>query len=90
MVAKVIQKYYNEFVLKEVKKMTYKIKVKNLNKLRKNILIQGLTVKEFAKETEINYGYLISILNGKRTPSPKLAKQISQKLNKNVDDIFFI
>ncbi|WP_057773536.1 helix-turn-helix transcriptional regulator [Pediococcus inopinatus] len=70
--------------------MTYKIKVKNLNKLRKNILIQGLTVKEFAKETEINYGYLISILNGKRTPSPKLAKQISQKLNKNVDDIFFI
>lgn len=85
-----MQKYYNEFVLKEVKKMTYKIKVKNLNKLRKNILIQGLTVKEFAKETEINYGYLISILNGKRTPSPKLAKQISQKLNKNVDDIFFI
>lgn len=70
--------------------MTYKIKVKNLNKLRKNILIQGLTVKEFAKETEINYGYLISILNGKRTPSPKLAKRISQKLNKNVDDIFFI
>lgn len=68
--------------------MTYKIKVKNLNKLRKNILIQGLTVKEFAKETEINYGYLISILNGKRTPSPKLAKRISQKLNKNVDDIF--
>ncbi|AVL00492.1 hypothetical protein PI20285_07480 [Pediococcus inopinatus] len=90
MVAKVMQKHYNEFVLKEVKKMTYKIKVKNLNKLRKNILIQGLTVKEFAKETEINYGYLISILNGKRTPSPKLAKQISQKLNKNVDDIFFI
>lgn len=85
-----MQKYYNEFVLKEVKKMTYKIKVKNLNKLRKNILIQGLTVKEFAKETEINYGYLISILNGKRTPSPKLAKRISQKLNKNVDDIFFI
>ncbi|MBM0847740.1 transcriptional regulator with XRE-family HTH domain [Staphylococcus epidermidis] len=50
----------------------------------------GLSISKFANALDINTSYANQIVNGKRTPSPKLAKKMAQILNVDITDIFNI
>lgn len=39
------------------------------------LLKKGLSVTDYAKNLDINISYANQIINGKRSPSPKLAKK---------------
>lgn len=51
---------------------------------------KGYSISEFAKRLDINVSYVSSIVNGKRKPSPVLAKKMADKLNVEVSDIFSV
>ncbi|MDU6258004.1 MAG: helix-turn-helix transcriptional regulator, partial [Staphylococcus epidermidis] len=42
-----------------------------------------------SNELDIGVSYLSSIVNGKKTPSPKLAKNIANDLDVEIKDIFY-
>lgn len=49
---------------------------------------KGLSISNFAKKLEVNTSYVNLIVNGKRKPSPELAKKMAQVLNVDITDIF--
>lgn len=66
------------------------IKLKNQNDFRKVIIIKGYSLNSFAKEAGISGPYMAQIANGTRNPSAKVAKKISNALQVEFDEIFFV
>lgn len=64
--------------------------LKNLNDTKLLIALQGFTIRGFSKEIGVSHSFLSHILNGKRKPSPVVAKKIADGLNKKVEDIFLV
>jgi len=67
--------------------MTVVLPVKDTDRLRELISLKGETVRSFSRKNSISYGYLSQILNG-RSPSPKVAKRISDGVEKPIESIF--
>lgn len=58
-------------------------------KTKKLMFIKGFNVSTFADEVGVGISYISQILNGKRSPSPKLAKKIAETLEVEIEDLFF-
>lgn len=57
-------------------------------KTKKLMFIKGFNVSSFAAEVGVGISYISQILNGKRSPSPKLAKKIAETLEVEIEDLF--
>lgn len=57
-------------------------------RIRIALITKGLTIVGLAGETGHNSSYINQIVNGKRSPSPTLAKKISEVLGVEISDIF--
>lgn len=62
----------------------------NINEslVKKAMFIKGLNLSDLSRETEVGISYLSQIVNGKKVPSPKLAKKIADALEVEIEDIF--
>ncbi|OCT12532.1 hypothetical protein A8709_32440 [Paenibacillus pectinilyticus] len=67
-----------------------KISVKDIALLNELLLKKGFTQRGLGREINISEVYAHQVLNGKRNPGPKIAKDIAEALNVEFDDIFFI
>lgn len=67
-----------------------KIVVKDIKGLKKLLIHKGLSQASMGKEVGIAKSYACQIVNGTRNPSPALAKKISETLEVEFDEIFFI
>ncbi|MCO4327580.1 helix-turn-helix domain-containing protein [Staphylococcus agnetis] len=54
----------------------------------KAMFLNGYNVSDLSKEAEVGVSYLSQIINGKKTPSPNLAKKLASILNVEVEDLF--
>jgi putative transcriptional regulator len=66
------------------------IKLKDAAAFRKELIMRGYSFNEFARVAGISGPYVAQIANGTRNPSAKVAKKISNALNVEFDDIFFV
>ncbi|MGX0281249.1 helix-turn-helix domain-containing protein [Staphylococcus cohnii] len=55
---------------------------------KKAMFIKGFNLSDLSKETGVGISYLSQIINGKKIPSPKLAKKISDSLNIEIKELF--
>lgn len=56
--------------------------------LKKTMFLKGLNLSDLAIKTKVSTTYLSQIINGKKIPSPKLAKKIANVLDLNIEDLF--
>lgn len=61
----------------------------NSNYLKKAMFLKGYNLSDLSKELGIGISYLSSIIHGKKTPSPKLAKNIADALDVQIEDLFY-
>lgn len=61
----------------------------NKSNLQKYMYLKGYNLSDLSNELDIGVSYLSSIVNGKKTPSPKLAKNIATALNVEIKDLFY-
>ena len=52
------------------------------------MFLKGLNLSDLAIKTKVSTTYLSQIINGKKLPSPKLAKKIANVLDLNIEDLF--
>lgn len=52
------------------------------------MFLKGFNLSDLSNKAEISSTYLSQIVNGKKTPSPKLAKKIADSLDVEIEDIF--
>lgn len=57
-------------------------------KAKKLMFIKGFNVSSLADEVGVGISYISQILNGKRSPSPKLAKKIAETLEVEIEELF--
>lgn len=67
-----------------------KFKIIKPDETKTEIIRQGYNFKEFSNKLGVSAAYLSSILNGKKNPSPILAKKISQELQKDIHEVFYL
>ncbi|QRN49976.1 helix-turn-helix transcriptional regulator [Macrococcoides bohemicum] len=67
--------------------MKYIIKENNIRSL---MLKKGYNLTTIAKKMNVSSAYISLIINGKRSPSPILAKKISKCLEVKIEEIFEI
>lgn len=67
-----------------------KIIVRDIALLNELVLKKGFTQRGFGREIKISEPYAYQVLNGKRNPGPKIAKDIATALEVEFDEIFFI
>lgn len=60
----------------------------NSNNFKKAMFIKGLNLSDLSIKAEVSTTYLSQIINGKKVPSPKLAKKIADTLDVEIEDIF--
>ncbi|WP_204172112.1 helix-turn-helix transcriptional regulator [Staphylococcus sp. GDY8P72P] len=60
----------------------------NIPELRYLIAKNGHSLRSFSKISGISLSYLSLIVNNKVTPSPKMAKKLSENLNVNIEYLF--
>lgn len=61
----------------------------NSNALKKAMFLKGLNLSDLAIKTEVSTTYLSQIINHKKIPSPKLAKNIADALDVQIEDLFY-
>ncbi|MGK8993126.1 helix-turn-helix transcriptional regulator [Staphylococcus epidermidis] len=61
----------------------------NKSNLQKYMYLKGYNLSDLSNELDIGVSYLSSIVNGKKIPSPKLAKNIANVLNVEIKDLFY-
>ena len=61
----------------------------NKSNLQKYMYLKGYNLSNLSNELDIGVSDLSSIVNGKKTPSPKLAKNIAIALDVEIKDIFY-
>ncbi|UXR44796.1 helix-turn-helix domain-containing protein [Staphylococcus simulans] len=57
---------------------------------KKSMFLKGYNLSELSKITGVGISYLSQIINNKKAPSPKLAKNIAEALDVEIEDIFEI
>ncbi|MGX0658442.1 helix-turn-helix domain-containing protein [Staphylococcus hominis] len=62
--------------------------INNMN-FKKAMFLKGYNLSDLSKELGIGISYLSSIANGKKIPSPKLAKNIANALDVEIKDLFY-
>ncbi|VYU20868.1 helix-turn-helix domain-containing protein [Staphylococcus simulans] len=60
----------------------------NSSTLKKAMFLKGFNLSDLAIKTEVSPTYLSQIVNGKKVPSPKLAKKIANALDVEIEEIF--
>ncbi|MGW7935190.1 helix-turn-helix domain-containing protein [Staphylococcus xylosus] len=60
----------------------------NETSVKKAMFLKGYNLSDLSNETGVGVSYLSQIINGKKVPSPKLAKKMSEGLQVNVDELF--
>lgn len=60
----------------------------NAQCLKKAMFLKGYNFSDLSTKADISKTYLSHIMNGKRTPSPKMAKKIADSLDVDIEDIF--
>ena len=66
------------------------IVVKDMETLRKDIVLEGLSYSDLARDMGVSKTTIGSILTGKRNPSPRVAMKFCERLNKQFERYFFI
>lgn len=56
--------------------------------LKKAMFLKGYNLSDLSNETGVGVSYLSQIINGKKIPSPKLAKKMSEVLQVSVNELF--
>ena len=65
-----------------------KIVIKNTESVRKDILKQGMNMRQFAEKINVTQHYWSYIMNRKRFPSAQVAKRIADELGKPIQEVF--
>ncbi|SUM74483.1 helix-turn-helix domain-containing protein [Staphylococcus saprophyticus] len=60
----------------------------NETSVKKAMFLKGYNLSDLSNETGVGVSYLSQIINGKKIPSPKLAKKMSEVLKVSVDELF--
>lgn len=64
--------------------------IKDASKLYSAMALEGFTLKSLSVKVGVTGPYLSTVLRGKRSPSPILAKKITKALNLEMAEVFFI
>ncbi len=51
---------------------------------------KGYSLRACFERISVSHGYLSQVLNGKRNPSPVVARKIAEGLDQDIEDIFFV
>ncbi|MDT3924700.1 helix-turn-helix domain-containing protein [Staphylococcus saprophyticus] len=62
--------------------------VANQSAIKQRMFVLGLNLTDFSKTINVGASYLSQIINGKKSPSPKLAKKMAEVLEVDITDIF--
>lgn len=60
----------------------------NEDSVKKAMFLKGYNLSDLSNETGVGVSYLSQIINGKKIPSPKLAKKMSEVLQVSVNELF--
>ncbi|HCY0726585.1 TPA: helix-turn-helix transcriptional regulator [Staphylococcus aureus] len=60
----------------------------NARKFKEAMFLKGFNLSDLSRETGVGISYLIQIINGKKIPSPKLAKKMAEVLQVEVNELF--
>ncbi|MBJ7885426.1 transcriptional regulator [Staphylococcus warneri] len=60
----------------------------NETSAKKAMFIGGFNLSDLSRETGVGISYLSQIINGKKIPSPKLAKKMAEVLQVEVNELF--
>lgn len=67
-----------------------KIVFKDAEQFQITLIRKGFSQRQFSKEIGISEAYLHQIINQKKSPSPAVAKKITEHLELDFDDIFTV
>ena len=67
-----------------------KIILKNSEDFKKLLIIKGFTQRGLGRAIGVSETYATQLSNGVRNPGPQVARKISETLDVEFDDIFFI
>lgn len=56
--------------------------------VKKAMFLKGYNFSDLSNEIGVGVSYLSQIINGKKIPSPKLAKKMSEVLQVSVNELF--
>lgn len=65
-----------------------KIVIKDTEETKSDVIKLGMNMRQFAERLGIGKSYLSNILQGKRNPSPALAKRIADEIGKTIQEVF--
>ncbi|MBO2852996.1 helix-turn-helix transcriptional regulator, partial [Staphylococcus aureus] len=57
-------------------------------KFKEAMFLKGFNLSDLSRETGVGISYLSQIINGKKIPSPKLAKKMAEVLQVEVNELF--
>ncbi|EOD4642608.1 helix-turn-helix domain-containing protein [Staphylococcus aureus] len=60
----------------------------NTKKFKEAMFLKGFNLSDLSRETGVGISYLSQIINGKKIPSPKLAKKMAEVLQVEVNELF--
>lgn len=60
----------------------------NTRKFKEAMFLKGFNLSDLSRETGVGISYLSQIINGKKIPSPKLAKKMVEVLQVEVNELF--
>ncbi|HAZ5240902.1 helix-turn-helix transcriptional regulator [Staphylococcus aureus] len=60
----------------------------NIRKFKEAMFLKGFNLSDLSRETGVGISYLSQIINGKKIPSPKLAKKMAEVLQVEVNELF--
>ncbi|EMN8616840.1 helix-turn-helix transcriptional regulator [Staphylococcus aureus] len=60
----------------------------NTRKFKEAMFLKGFNLSDLSRETGVGISYLSQIINGKKIPSPKLAKKMAEVLQVEVNKLF--
>ncbi len=67
-----------------------KIHFKDRTVIKKHLIINGMSQREFSKQINTSEQYLSQVLNDRKQLSPKTAKKISEVMNIGFQQLFDI
>ncbi|HCV0858545.1 TPA: helix-turn-helix transcriptional regulator [Staphylococcus aureus] len=60
----------------------------NTRKFKEAMFLKDFNLSDLSRETGVGISYLSQIINGKKIPSPKLAKKMAEVLQVEVNELF--
>ncbi|HFV7826595.1 TPA: helix-turn-helix domain-containing protein [Staphylococcus aureus] len=60
----------------------------NTRKFKEAMFLKGFNLSDLSRETGVGISYLSQIINGKKIPSPKLAKKMAEVLQVEINELF--